>query len=195
MVYPLSAKGRGSPHRGQQNGNGGGVIPREKVSRFVFLSTLLVVYSAFTLGLIFWNSKSSGRNPSEPSPIDQSGGGGSFHLGSEASAGGDKVASSLLIREGRRGAGAGETQAGFGNEGKSTRRHSPAGSAGSNKLVGASGGEGMMHDERHGGGGFGASGVMAPRPGEARPAGAHKVRVEDAPSFVRQGGQGDIGGA
>ncbi|CAN0433808.1 unnamed protein product, partial [Ectocarpus sp. 12 AP-2014] len=120
MVFPLSAKGRGSPHRRQQNGNGGGVIPREKVSRFVFLSALLVVYSAFTLGLILWNSKSSSSNAPKPSPIDQSGGGGSIHLGSEALAGGDRVASSLPIREGRRGAGAGEAQAGFGEEGKST---------------------------------------------------------------------------
>ncbi|CAM9894147.1 unnamed protein product [Ectocarpus fasciculatus] len=193
MVFSLSAKGgRGSPHRRQQNGNGGGVIPREKVSRFVFLSALLVLYSAFTLGLILWNSKSSSSS-SEPSPID-SGGGGSIHLGSEALGGGEKVASSSPIGEGRIGAGAGEGEAGHGDEGGSTGRHSP-GSAGSNKLIGAKGGaEGTMDDQKHGGGGggFGATGATAPRSGEARPAGAHKVRKEDGPSFLRQGGQGAV---
>lgn len=195
MAFSLSAKGgRGSPHRRQQNGNGGGAIPREKVSRFVFLSALLVVYSAFTLGLIVWNSKSSGssNNPPEPSPIE-SGGGGSIHLGSEALGGGGKVASSSPIGEGRRGAGAGGVEPGVVDEGVPLGRHLP-GSVGSDKPVGAQGGEGegMMDDHKDGGGGgggVGATGVTAPRSGEARPSGAHKVRIEDGPSFLRQGGQ------
>lgn len=68
-----SGGGRVSPpSRGNRQLASAGVIPRDKVSRIVFLSILLVIYSGITLGLILWNSQSSssgGSNPTVPDDV------------------------------------------------------------------------------------------------------------------------------
>ena len=68
-----SGGGRVSPpSRGNRQLTSAGVIPRDKVSRIVFLSILLVIYSGITLGLILWNSQSSasaGSNPTVPDDV------------------------------------------------------------------------------------------------------------------------------
>lgn len=68
-----SGGGRVSPpSRGNRQLASAGVIPRDKVSRIVFLSILLVIYSGITLGLILWNSQSSasaGSNPTGPDDV------------------------------------------------------------------------------------------------------------------------------
>eukprot|EP00903_Cladosiphon_okamuranus_P017001 g15670.t1 len=70
--------GRGSAARrlqsnGIQGGYGSGG-PRDKMSRLVIFSILLVAYSGITLGLILWNN--SGSTRSDPAPGEGSGGGG-----------------------------------------------------------------------------------------------------------------------
>lgn len=72
--------GRGSLARRQSaNGNKGGYGssssgPRERMSRFVLFSILLVAYSGITLALILWNNSGS-TAPSGPPPGGGGGGG------------------------------------------------------------------------------------------------------------------------
>lgn len=56
------------PSRGSRQVANAGVIPRDKVSRIVFLSILLAIYSGITLGLILWNSSQS-SNPTAPDEV------------------------------------------------------------------------------------------------------------------------------
>lgn len=79
----FSAQGRrgGSPRRRQSRKRrvcgGSAANPRDKASRFAFLSTLLLAYSGATLGLfLLWNSGSSGGALETPPPVEGGGGGG-----------------------------------------------------------------------------------------------------------------------